>query len=655
VGLALCWTFAVLLSTLQAQGIRTVYVGGNLKDEQLVAFTAAVAGSPSGLVLLDTPKASPYLKAVLKGVQPEQVIPVGSFSAGLTSLELRLGRKTAPALEWQGSHPAGLWRLLFPRAEQVVVCPAKPRGMLLQAACLAGSLDAPLYVLHGWAGEKAELGRWLEQWHAHKVFAVGSAARLCQGLADTRVVPLADEEAVAAAHRRQMLRAGAIQTLVLANPADLSPRLGGMSVLAPWVAVQRQAALLLTNDKGDNATALLRAALKQPDFQRVDALIVVANLRAVPMERRINPVPGKDTHIEMEPLTPKDNEPFTLAIGRLFHEDVGVLPLMLARQQLLEPERMSRQAMIVSNPGGGLPLLELFSRNTARELQNVGYDTTTYFGRESHTKEQVRRLLPEQDIFLWEGHYRTMIDEYQLPFWSEPLRPALVFLQSCLALNEAEAPLLLQRGAVAAVGSSTRTYSATGGAFTLAFFDAVLYGDQTLGGSLRQAKNYLLAYALLKEKRLGEAARLHGASLRSAWAFTLWGDPTLRLPAPQPPAEALMPVRHEVRGNVISLTLPDSSHAKAVTHGFQAQLLPNGRLAGLLTRPDDEDERQLVPLVFAEVHLPKAPKDKTPRLHSRVPERNWEFLWDARRRCGYLLVTPREKDGREIKFRVDWE
>jgi hypothetical protein len=248
-----------------------------------------------------------------------------------------------------------------------------------------------------------------------------------------------------------------------------------------------------------------------------------------------------------------------------------------------------------------------------------------------------------------------MIDEYQLPFWHEPLRPSLVFLQSCLALNEAEAPLLLQRGALATVGSSTRTYSATGGAFTLAFFDAVLYGEQPLGGALRQAKNYLLAYALLKEKRLGEAARLHGASLRSAWAFTIWGDPTLRLPAPQPPADALAPVRHEVRGNSIYVTLPEKPHPKAVTNGFQAQMLPNGRLAGLLTRPDDEDERQLVPLLFAEVHLPKAPKDKTPRLRSRTPERNWEFLWDARRRSGYLLVTPREKDGRELRFRVEWE
>src|SRR5207249_3939136 len=98
--------------------------------------------------------------------------------------------------------------------------------------------------------------------------------------------------------------------------------------------------------------------------------------------------------------------------------------------------------------------------------------------------------------------------------------------------NPAEAQPLMQRGAVALVGSSTRTYSGTGGAFTLAFFDAALYEDQTLGASLRQSKNFLLSYSLLKQKRLGDRSKLTGANVRSAWAFTLWGDPTLKLPRP---------------------------------------------------------------------------------------------------------------------------
>src|SRR6202040_4245490 len=125
--------------------------------------------------------------------------------------------------------------------------------------------------------------------------------------------------------------------------------------------------------------------------------------------------------------------------------------------------------------------------------------------------DSLRKLMPAQDIFLWEGHYRTMVDRYGMPQWNEPLPPAFVFLQSCLALNENETRSLFDRGAIALVGSPTRTYSGSGGAFTLSFFDALLYEERSLGGALRQAKNFLMTYALLKEKRLGDGAKLAGA------------------------------------------------------------------------------------------------------------------------------------------------
>ena len=84
--------------------------------------------------------------------------------------------------------------------------------------------------------------------------------------------------------------------------------------------------------------------------------------------------------------------------------------------------------------------------------------------------------------------------------------------------------------------------------------------------------------------------------------------------------------------------------------------MPNARLAGLLTAsPTEVDGRVLVPFVFAEVHLPQAPQGQTPKLVGRVPEKNWVFCWDARRRMGYLLVTPRGRDQAELRFRVEWE
>ena len=74
-----------------------------------------------------------------------------------------------------------------------------------------------------------------------------------------------------------------------------------------------------------------------------------------------------------------------------------------------------------------------------------------------------------------------------------------------------------------------------------------------MGDSLRQSK-LLLTYALLKEKRLGKDARRSGANLRAAWAFSLWGDPTVKLAGPARPATPERPpVRHTVLGNTIRL------------------------------------------------------------------------------------------------------
>ena len=211
---------------------------------------------------------------------------------------------------------------------------------------------------------------------------------------------------------------------------------------------------------------------------------------------------------------------------------------------------------------------------------------------------------------------------------------------------------LLGRGAVAIVGSSTRTFSGSGGAFTLAFLDSLLYDGQSLGDGLRQAKNFLLAYSELKQQLLGNAKK-SGANQRSAWAFSLWGDPTLRLPRPRPGPNALQSVRHLVHGHSIIISLPEQPYPMVTSGKYQTQMLPNARLAGLVGKELSEDGQRLVPFVFSEIGLPWIRKGETPHLRSRIPEKHWIFLWDARLRRGYLLVAPRPKDQREIRFWVD--
>jgi hypothetical protein len=286
-------------------------------------------------------------------------------------------------------------------------------------------------------------------------------------------------------------------------------------------------------------------------------------------------------------------------------------------------------------------------------LRNAGYETNAVFGKEV-SGDDLRKQMPGHDIFLWEGHHNTLIRDWSFPSWNEPLPPSLIFLQSCLALKEAKAQPQLSRGAVAVIGSSTRLYSASGGAYALAYFDALLYEHQSLGGSLRQAKNFLLAYTLLKEKRLGKDAQRTGANLRAAWAFTLWGDPTLHLPPVSPPEGALPHVRHQVNGNTIVLEIPTETHGPVKSTKYQADMLPNARLAGLIRHEKDDDTKPLVPFLFAEVHLPKAKPGQVPVLHSKVPSGHYVFCWDARRRSGYLLVMPPANEDKELSFHIEW-
>src|SRR5438552_14334490 len=109
--------------------------------------------------------------------------------------------------------------------------------------------------------------------------------------------------------------------------------------------------------------------------------------------------------------------------------------------------------------------------------------------------------------------------------WTEPQRPSIIFLQSCLALNPPEAGLLFDRGAIAVMGSPNRTYSGSGGAYSLGFFDAITYEGRSTGAAVRQSKNFLMLYAAIKAKRLGEAAALGGANRRGDRTFTTGGAP----------------------------------------------------------------------------------------------------------------------------------
>jgi hypothetical protein len=449
-----------------------------------------------------------------------------------------------------------------------------------------------------------------------------------------------DPQNVARFYLALIAKPAAVRTIVVANPAS------DWATMAPWLAAQKHAALLFTDNDGKNVAEVVDAAVRRPELQGVDHVILLGDAKAIPVQTRPNPIAGKDPEIEMEPLTPQSGV-FTYAVGRLTGPDLGVVALQLARQRLLKPG--PKQAVLVSNPGGGLPLLETVSQHTAQELRYAGYQTDTLMGK-GVTAVDVRAKLPAADLFLWEGHQATLFKEFGFADWTEPLRPSLVILQSCLALTDAKSLHLLERGALGVVGTSTRTYSATGGAFALAYVDSLLYDRQTVGGALRTAKNFLVTYQMLKEGRLSQA-RLNGANARSSWAFTLWGDPTLTIPVPDRPAENHPAAHAVVEKSSVTIEIPPNGFERVSSGKYTAATRPNTRLAGLIRTGDEAGESRLVPFVFTEIVLGG---ERTPKLTSKLPKENWAFAWDARRGVGYLLVLLRPKDAGPLRFHIEW-
>jgi hypothetical protein len=610
----------------------TVVISSGLTETEFLMLSCAATASDSDAVMLvDAPPLRGSLQSFLKAYQPVRLLWVGQTTPATEAIRRTWSVQAISAID-DGTTIA---EKLVARARKVVVAAPTPRPALLQAAALAGTLRVPLLTMSGQACEPG-LRRILDRWGTKEVILAGGPYD-GMALSGITIEQLPDGDSIS---RRRLRELKDPRTLIVTNPTD-----GRMSFVAPQIAVSHNAVLLCTNERGSDAADRVEKAGTKPRCRHIDSVIFVGSPAAIPTIKRPNPEVGKDREIEMEPLTPAANEPQSFAVGRLYHEEPATVLLMLARQRILERSHAPR-ALIVSNSGNSLALLETFSRNTAGELQNRGLETESRFGGEVNAAE-LRQLITRQELFIWEGHHMTMVQDYQIPSWDEPMAPSLVCLQSCLALNDSEAGILLKRGAVAVVGSSSRTYSGSGGAFTLALVDALLYEGQTLGGALRQAKNFLQAYALLKEKRLGDRAHQTGANIRSAWAFTLWGDPTLRFPVPACPPD-LDAIGHSAHGRTLTITLPALRHDRVISGSYEARMPPNARLAGLMSMDEEADRQNLVPLAFVEASFKAA--SAPPTVTSRLPQKDWIFLWDGRRSAGYLLVRIGSRENPKLQF-----
>src|SRR5207302_733293 len=155
----------------------TVFLAGGLTPEQLLVLSANIAASGHpGVLLLDSGKATPHHKRFLSHDRAEQLVPIGCFNEDASDIEERLGTPAKSPLPWSRAMPRGLWQTLFPAAERAVICPAAPYRLLLQAACLAGVLRVPLYMIsEDSPDEVQELRRQLSDWKTQTIYAIGNA------------------------------------------------------------------------------------------------------------------------------------------------------------------------------------------------------------------------------------------------------------------------------------------------------------------------------------------------------------------------------------------------------------------------------------------------------------------------------------------------
>jgi hypothetical protein len=222
----------------------------------------------------------------------------------------------------------------------------------------------------------------------------------------------------------------------------------------------------------------------------------------------------------------------------------------------------------------------------------------------------------------------------------------LVILQSCSSLRGEAASAAMRAGACGVIGSVTGIHSASGSSFVKAWSDAVLYHGTTAGEAMRDARNYFLLLARLKEAR---GHREQAKVLRVGLSFRLWGDPeTVVLPEikGQPTRR---PITGMLQGRQVTLRLPRRKLPEARTSRYVVRAFPGSQTAGIVKRLKDKDYRRLMPVYFLRLDRPAGLSMDNRQALARQgdTDRRAVFSTDPLGRYVYVLYLPDEERGRE--------
>ncbi|MFO0926994.1 MAG: hypothetical protein U0736_08120 [Gemmataceae bacterium] len=156
--------------------------------------------------------------------------------------------------------------------------------------------------------------------------------------------------------------------------------------------------------------AVVEQAGREKRLAGVDTLILAGDLQALPVEQRPNLIPGDRTRSSRWSRSPRAASCRSPTPSAGCSTPTGRSSRSCSPASGCWPSRRRTGVLVASNPGGGLSLLETYSRNTVNELQRrLRRDRP--FGREL-TGRRAAQELPHHEVFLWEGHRNTLVKDW---------------------------------------------------------------------------------------------------------------------------------------------------------------------------------------------------------------------------------------------------
>lgn len=548
------------------------------RDFTLAAITLA-GNVPSEPVLLFDAQDADAVRAVARSLPFDGSCTFAVDDAGSASVSLMQEIAGEPCRQIADS--ARLSHETWPDPERVVVFPAEDDVGLIRAAGFAAATGSALLPIpQGSTVNRETLGDWTPE----TIFST-SPALVGERQARESVSIADDAQLLAAFHR---IRGALPGVLILANPRDhqglFAP--SSLSLAAIAYAAMHRSPIFAVPSADPGEIERYGAELLGNDFTPGHILLVADEL-GMKSHRVPDPVldaggpeargGGVEVRVELFSGIEK-RRPQAFPVGRVVATNAVHASLAVARRLHLDKDTASKPVIFLTNADEIFALGETISRTTVQDLRNLGVRVHAYY-RDEVTPEISRQALGQTDVLVWEGHPRDLTLE-QRGGVTVDRAPRVAVLQGCYTLDRSDPFILIENGTQAIVATSAAIYSAPGSGFARALFDAVAHDDVDLGTAVRNARNYLLALAALQEER--GHSEWH-KTWRAALAFTLWGDPTYRVPITTG-APAVKPATWEREQATLRLRVPHQRQREVAVEKYRARAAPRAMFGGLVLK-----------------------------------------------------------------------